>query len=69
MLKTVCPHFCKDCFAIHVCAVHAVREDNGAILIDTAKCIGCGSCKSACIDLGLKALEKSKPWDWVQTAA
>ncbi len=68
-MKTVCPHFCSDCFALHVCAVHAVVENNGSINIDTEKCIGCGSCKSACVALGFKALEKSKPWDWAKAAA
>lgn len=67
-MKTVCPHFCSDCFALRACALHAVVENNRSINIDTKKCIGCGSCKSICIALGLQALEKSKPWDWVKAA-
>ena len=67
-MKTVCPHFCSDCFALRVCALRAVVENNGSIHIDTEKCIGCGSCKSVCVALGFKALEKSKPWDWAKAA-
>jgi Fe-S-cluster-containing dehydrogenase component len=56
MLKSVCPHYCKDCFAIRVCAVKAMAVQEGAVHYETDKCIGCDSCKSACTSFGYKML-------------
>jgi Fe-S-cluster-containing hydrogenase component 2 len=69
MLKTICPHYCPDCYAANVCAVHAVTSDHGSIGVDLSKCIGCGCCKTTCVAFGFQALEKSKPWEWVKPAA
>jgi len=68
MLKTICKHNCKDCFALRVCAVHAIKDKGDEICVDTDQCIGCGSCKAACIAFGNKALEK-KTQDWLKGAA
>ncbi|MBM4283632.1 MAG: hypothetical protein FJ128_00065 [Deltaproteobacteria bacterium] len=68
MLNVICPHNCKDCYALHVCAVRAISEREGAIYVDTGLCIGCGCCKTACISFGLKALE-DKTVAWIMNAA
>lgn len=48
-----CIH-CKDpaCFDICPCACFDIRE-NGLVLLDSAKCSGCGLCAQACM---LKAI-------------
>ena len=40
MLNVICAHNCKDCYAMRVCAVHALVDQQGAIYVDTDKCIG-----------------------------
>ncbi len=40
MLNVICSHNCKDCYALRVCAVHAISEDEEGIYVDTEKCIG-----------------------------
>jgi Fe-S-cluster-containing hydrogenase component 2 len=52
-----------------VCAVHAISELNGSILVDTEKCIGCGSCKTACVAFGYKALQNKSPQFFMKHAA
>jgi Fe-S-cluster-containing hydrogenase component 2 len=41
---------CRNAFCLKVCPVEAVyrQEDSGAVLIDRAKCTGCGLCAEAC---------------------
>ena len=49
-LPTVCQH-CKDAPCVKVCPTkaHAKQDDKGGlVLIDPAKCIGCGMCAKAC---------------------
>ncbi len=59
----ICPHTCKDCYAMRTCAVHAIEEKNNSIYIDKAQCIGCGCCKTACMHFGGKALQnKTTKW-------
>ncbi len=58
--KTVCPHFCQDCFALHVCPTHAISEEAQAINVDMDLCIACSTCKSICTAYGYKALEKCR---------
>ena len=47
------PHLCNHC-ASPACVANcptgamAKREDNGAVVVDTEVCIGCGTCASAC---------------------
>lgn len=61
MIKTICPHHCKDCYAMRVCAVRAISENNGSINVDTDKCIECGACRTGCVTFGYQALRlKSK---------
>jgi Fe-S-cluster-containing hydrogenase component 2 len=68
MLNVICSHNCKDCYAMRVCAMHAISEDEGAVYLDTEKCIGCGCCKSVCVGFGYKALE-DKTEAWLRGAA
>ena len=40
---------CEDAACLKVCPVEAIqRDENGAVLPDTKKCIGCKMCISAC---------------------
>jgi Fe-S-cluster-containing hydrogenase component 2 len=64
MLNIICKHSCKDCYALRVCAVHAIEEEEGSIYVDTDNCIGCGCCKTACLTFGYKALE-DKTLEWL----
>jgi Fe-S-cluster-containing hydrogenase component 2 len=68
MLNVICPHNCKDCFALRVCAVHAVKDQQGSIYVQTDECIGCGCCKTACLTFGYRALE-DKTTQWLKGAA
>ena len=68
MLNIICKDNCKDCFALRVCAVHAIEEQKGSIYIDTENCIGCGCCKTICVTFGCKALE-DKTHEWLMGAA
>ncbi|MDD3580479.1 MAG: hypothetical protein PHW74_05615 [Desulfobacca sp.] len=68
MLNVICSHNCKDCYALRVCAVHAISDQQGCIYVDTEKCIGCGCCKTACVTFGYKALE-DKTEVWLRGAA
>lgn len=52
MINTICIHICKDCYALTVCAVHAIGERPDAITLNTEGCIGCGCCKTACEHFG-----------------
>jgi Fe-S-cluster-containing dehydrogenase component len=67
MLNIICKHACKDCYALNVCALQAIEEQEGAIYIDTERCIGCGCCKTACVAFGYKALE-DKTTEWLMGA-
>jgi len=67
MLNIICKHACKDCYALNVCALQAIKEQEGAIYIDTENCIGCGCCKTACVTFGYKALE-DKTTEWLMGA-
>jgi Fe-S-cluster-containing hydrogenase component 2 len=68
MVNVICPHNCKDCYAMRTCAVQAIIDQQGAIYIETEKCIGCGCCKTACVTFGYKALE-DKTTKWLMGAA
>ena len=68
MLNIICKHNCKDCYALRVCALHAIEEKNGSIYVDTDNCIGCGCCKIACVTFGYKALEDKTP-EWLTGSA
>ena len=67
MLNIICKHACKDCYARRVCALQAIEEKGSSIYIDTEKCIGCGSCKTACVTYGYKTLE-DKTTEWLMGA-
>ena len=49
MLKTVCSHNCASCFAVPLCAVNAMIDRRDSIVVDTEKCISCGSCRTGCL--------------------
>jgi Fe-S-cluster-containing hydrogenase component 2 len=52
MANVICPHICKDCYALNVCAVHAIEEQDGSITLDPRKCVSCGTCRTACVTFG-----------------
>ncbi len=68
MLNVICKHNCKDCYAMRVCAVRAIKDRQGSIYVETDECIGCGCCKTACVMFGYKALEDKTP-EWLKGAA
>ena len=43
-------HQCKKPLCAEVCVVNAITRDakTGSVVIDSAKCIGCGECTTAC---------------------
>jgi Fe-S-cluster-containing hydrogenase component 2 len=53
---------------MRVCAVHAIKDQQGSIYVETDDCIGCGCCKTACVHFGYKALEDKTP-EWLKGAA
>jgi Fe-S-cluster-containing hydrogenase component 2 len=60
MLNVVCPHNCKDCYALSVCALRAIHDEPGSVILDTKKCINCGCCATACETFGYKVLKQWK---------
>jgi Fe-S-cluster-containing dehydrogenase component len=69
MLNIICKHNCKACYALSVCAVNAIIDQDGAIYIDTDKCIGCGCCRTACVTFGYDQALREKTVDWLKGAA
>ena len=51
-MNAICTHICKACYAMTVCAVHAIGERTDAVVLDPKKCIGCGCCMTACKTFG-----------------
>ena len=68
MLNVICKHNCKDCYALRICAVGAIIDRQGSIYVETGNCIGCGSCRTACVAFGYKALEDKTP-EWLTGTA
>uniref|UniRef100_A0A7C5EMI7 4Fe-4S ferredoxin-type domain-containing protein n=1 Tax=Desulfobacca acetoxidans TaxID=60893 RepID=A0A7C5EMI7_9BACT len=58
--KTICPHFCRDCFALRACPMHAISANSDSIEVNLNLCIACGICKTICVAWGYKALEKCR---------
>lgn len=48
-VSTACNH-CENAFCQKVCPVKAIwrREEDGAVLIDQSRCVGCGQCYVFC---------------------
>jgi Fe-S-cluster-containing hydrogenase component 2 len=69
MTKAICPHNCKDCYAMRTCSLGAISDTQGSINLDTAQCIGCGSCKTACITFGNQTLRTVRPEKWLSELA
>ena len=42
-----CQH-CEDAPCAHACPVQAIYREDGAIIVEQARCIGCKSCMIAC---------------------
>ena len=41
-------HHCESAPCLKVCPVNALRRDDGAVLVDEQRCIGCRMCAIAC---------------------
>jgi Fe-S-cluster-containing hydrogenase component 2 len=68
MKNTICKHNCKDCFALPVCAVHAITDQHGSIYVETDDCIGCGCCRTACMTFSCDQALKEKTVEWLKGA-
>lgn len=53
MLNVICKTNCASCYAQVVCALSAIVSQDGAIYVDTDKCIGCSTCRTACMTFSL----------------
>ncbi len=52
------PEFCANCGSCRErCQVHAISEQDGASVVDLARCIGCGLCVTGCPN-GVARLER-----------
>lgn len=43
--------FCRHCnvaFCKDLCPAHAISQENGVIILDKDKCLGCGICEQVC---------------------
>jgi Fe-S-cluster-containing hydrogenase component 2 len=69
MINAICKKNCAGCFALPVCAVGAIIEQQNSIYVDTDKCIGCGSCRTACVTFGYNQALKEKTVEWLKGAA
>ena len=55
-LAAHCRSGCSDC--VSACPEGAIRQDTGTLIIDRAKCIGCGRCETACFEDALRLFGK-----------
>jgi Fe-S-cluster-containing hydrogenase component 2 len=69
MINAICKKNCAGCFALPVCAVGAIIEQQHSIYVDTDKCIGCGSCRTVCVTFGYDQALKEKTVEWLRGAA
>ena len=47
--KPIACHHCADAPCIKVCPTNAItRTNDGMVVVDKSKCIGCGACVEAC---------------------
>jgi Fe-S-cluster-containing hydrogenase component 2 len=69
MMNLICKQNCKVCFAEPVCALDAIIVKERAVYVETDKCIGCGTCRFACIEWSLDKALKEKTVDWLKGAA
>jgi len=69
MLNTICKHNCASCFALPVCALGAIIDQQGSIYVDTDKCIGCGCCRTVCITFSRDQALKEKTVEWLKGEA
>lgn len=66
MLNTICKHNCKECFALYVCAVRALKDQQGSIFVETEECIGCGCCRTACVTFSYDKALSEKTVEWLK---
>ncbi len=50
---------CEAC--IPACHMHAIRLDDGALILDGTRCIGCGHCASACPEEAIRMTLRERP--------
>lgn len=46
------PNYCRHCseaYCLQACPVDAIKRQDGAVILDPDKCVGCGQCKTACL--------------------
>jgi Fe-S-cluster-containing hydrogenase component 2 len=55
----------KECFAKPVCAVQAIKDQQGSIYVETEECIGCGCCRTACMHFSYDNALKDKTVEWL----
>jgi Fe-S-cluster-containing hydrogenase component 2 len=46
--------------------VHAIKDQQGSIYVETEECIGCGCCRTACITFSLDLALKDKTVEWLK---
>jgi len=66
MLNSICKHNCKSCFALPVCAVTAIKDQQGSIFVETTECIGCGCCRTVCMTFSSDKALKEKTVEWLK---
>jgi Fe-S-cluster-containing hydrogenase component 2 len=69
MLNVICKHNCKDCYALRICALGAIIDQQGSIYVETDKCIGCGCCRTACVHFGIDHALQDKTVEWLKGVA
>ena len=66
MLNSICKLNCASCYAKPVCALGAIKEEQGSIYVDTDKCIGCSCCRTACMNFSNDKALKDKTVGWLK---
>lgn len=68
---TKTPAYCRHCsaaFCKDLCPAHAISQENGVIILDKDKCLGCGICEQVC-PYGVITLGSFKIGDKTKTIA
>jgi Fe-S-cluster-containing hydrogenase component 2 len=51
---------------MHVCAIHAIKDQQGSIYVETEDCVGCGCCRTACLKFSLDRALSDKTVEWLK---